>query len=98
MPRQFLQPGSIAVDRHDNVYVTDGSTGLVQQFTSAGKLLAAWGAARGAGAVQFGIPRGVAVDAKGNIYVTSVDSNGAIFINGRITKLSPTGKLLAVWK
>jgi sugar lactone lactonase YvrE len=97
-PGQFLQPGSIAVDRHDNVYVTDGSTGLVQQFTSAGKLLAAWGVAAIAGAVQFGIPRGVAVDAEGNIYVASVESNGAIFINGRITKLSPTGKLLAVWK
>jgi sugar lactone lactonase YvrE len=97
-PGQFLQPGSIAVDRYDNVYVTDGSSGLVQQFTSTGKPLAAWGATGGAGTVQFGIPRGVAVDAKGNIYVASVDSNGAMFINGRITILSPTGKILDVWR
>lgn len=96
-PGQFLQPGSIAVDSKGNVYVTDGTTGLVQQFSSSGKLLAAWGAG-GASALQFGIPRGVAVDDEGNIYVASVDLNGETFINGRITKLSSTGKLLAVWK
>ena len=96
-PGQFLQPGSIAVDTHDNVYVADGSTGLVQQFSAAGNLLAVWGAG-GSGTVQFGTPRGVAVDTSGNIYVASVDLNGAEFVNGRITKLSSTGKLLAVWK
>ena len=97
-PGQFLQPGSIALDRYANVYITDGGTGLVQQFTSTGKPLTAWGAPGSTSTVQFGIPRGIAVDTKGNIYIASVDSNGAIFTNGRITKLSPTGKLLAIWK
>jgi streptogramin lyase len=96
-PGQFLQPGSIAVDTRGNVYVADGSSGLVQQFSSAGNLLAVWGAG-GSGTVQFGTPRGVAVDTAGNIYVASVDLNGAQFVNGRITKLSSTGKLLAIWK
>jgi RNA polymerase sigma factor (sigma-70 family) len=96
-PGQFLQPGSIAVDSKSNVFVTDGSSGLVQEFSSSGKLLAAWGAG-GPRALQFGIPRGVAVDGESNIYVASVDLNGETFVNGRITKFSPSGELLAVWK
>jgi len=96
-PGQFLQPGSIAIDSKGNIYVTDGSTRLVQQFSSSGKLLAAWGAG-GTSALQFGIPRGVAVDDEGNIYVASVDLNGETFVNGRITKLSSSGELLAMWK
>ena len=96
-PGQFLQPGSIAIDSKGNVFVTDGRTGLVQEFSSSGKLLAAWGA-EGAGALQFGIPRGVAVDDEGNIYVASVDLHGETFVNGRITKFSASGELLAVWK
>jgi hypothetical protein len=96
-PGQFLQPGSIAVDSKSNVFVTDGSSGLVQEFSSSGKLLAAWGAG-GPSALQFGIPRGVAVDGESNIYVASVDLNGETFVNGRITKFSPSGELLAVWK
>ena len=96
-PGQFLQPGSIAIDSKGDVFVTDGSTGLVQEFSSSGKLLAAWGTG-GASALQFGIPRGVAVDDEGNIYVASVDLHGETFVNGRITKLSASGELLAVWK
>ena len=96
-PGQFLQLGAVALDPQGNVYTTDGSSGLVQKFSPVGKLLGSWGTT-GAGTVQFGVPRGVAVDAQGNIYVSSANDTGATFTNGRITVLSPTGKLLAVWK
>jgi len=96
-PGQFLAPGAIAVDTQGNVYVTDGTTGLVQKFSPTGKLLTAWGT-NIPGSVQFGIPRGIAVDAQGNIYVSSADSDGSTFTNGRITVLSPSSKVLAIWK
>ncbi len=94
---QFLQIGAVALDAQGNVYTTDGSSGLVQEFSSIGKLLGTWGTA-GVGSVQFGVPRGVAVDAQGNLYVSSATATGATFTNGRITVLSPTGKVLAIWR
>ena len=96
-PGQFLQLGAIALDSHNNIYTTDADTGLVQKFSSAGKLLEAWGA-NIPGTMQFGVPRGIAVDTLGNIYVSSADSNGTTLTNGRITILSPTGKLVAIWR
>ena len=67
----------------------------MQKFSPTGILLAEWGNTQ---ALQFYIPRGVAVSAQGTIYVSSVSSEGERFTNGRITQLSPTGKVLAVWK
>ncbi len=94
-PGQFRTPGAIAVDGQGDVYVTDGSAGRVQKFSPTGILLAEWGNTQ---ALQFNIPRGVAVSAQGTIYVSSANSDGERFTNGRITQLSPTGKVLAIWK
>lgn len=94
-PGQFRTPGAIAVDGQGDVYVTDGSAGRVQKFSPTGTLLAEWGNTQ---ALQFNIPRGVAVSAQGTIYVSSANYDGERFTNCRITQLSPTGKVLAVWK
>jgi uncharacterized protein (TIGR03663 family) len=51
--------------------------------------VAVWGQ-KGTGAGQFNEPRGLAVDASGNVYV--VDSK-----NNRIQKLAPDGKPLLAW-
>ena len=58
-----------------HVYVTDATTGHVQQFSATGMFLRGWGA-DAADTVQFGIPRGVAADAQGNVYVSSASSGG----------------------
>jgi hypothetical protein len=92
-----LNPGAIAIDRQQHVYITDGETGLVQKFSSDGQFLRAW-STDAAGTVQFGIPRGVAADAENNVYVSSVDLSGDTFTNGRVTKLSSLWEVLAVWK
>lgn len=77
--------------------MTDATTGNVQQFSATGMFLRGWGAGA-ADLVQFGIPRGVAADAQGNVYVSSASLAGEQFTNSRITKLSPLGKVLAVWQ
>ncbi len=50
---------------------------------------AVWGKA-GSGRGEFNEPRGVAVDAQGNLYVADTKNN-------RIQKLSPMGESLAMW-
>ena len=62
-----------------------------QKFTTEGTLLAQWGSF-GSGDGQFNDPRGVAVDAAGNIYV--VDS-----VNQRVQKFGylPTPAKRTTW-
>ena len=84
----------LALDATGNIYVTEPhpfSTGSdrIQKFSPAGEPLARWGGS-GAGPGQFSQPTGLAVDAKGNVFV--VDSG-----NQRIQELSSTGQYVAQW-
>lgn len=76
---QFVNPQYIAVDSGGTLYVADGGTGLnrIRTITPAGVVSTLAGSATsgyldGSGeTAQFGIPRGIAVDAPGTaIYVT----------------------------
>ncbi len=87
---QFNSPRAVAVDATGNVYVADGINNKIRKITPAGEVstLAGSGAsgfADGDGAnAKFYFPKGIALDASGNIYV-------ADDINHRIRKITPTG-------
>ena len=86
----FQNPDSVAVDASGIVYVADNGNHRIRKITPAGVVttLAGSGSAAftdGAGtSASFNVPRGVAVDASGLVYVA--DTN-----NHRIRKVSATG-------
>lgn len=64
-------PVGIAIDNHDNVYVTDSSNNRVQKFNSNGIFIRKWGNFGGE-LGNFFSPQGIACGANGEVYV--VDS------------------------
>ncbi|MBE9586220.1 IPT/TIG domain-containing protein [Mucilaginibacter sp. JRF] len=75
----------IAVDSHDNVYVTNTTDGTVNKITPAGVVskLQANGAD-----VHFSFPNGIYIDGQDNIYVA--DQNAS-----QIRKITPSGQNVA---
>jgi len=72
----FYNPNGLAVDANYNVYVADTSNNTVRKITSAGVVTTiagyagSYGSADGTGtAALFYYPRGIAVDASGNVWV-----------------------------
>ncbi|MGA1869868.1 MAG: 6-bladed beta-propeller [bacterium] len=98
---QFASPSAIAIDESGNVYVGDHrlkydpSLGTnvderrIQKFTSDGKFITTWGS-EGSDNGQFKLPRGIALDDKGNVYVIDWSSNC-------IQKFTSEGKFITRW-
>ena len=92
---QFNSPRAVAVDATGNVYVADGINNKIRKITPAGEVSTlagsgAYGFADGDGAnAKFYFPKGIAVDASGNLYV-------ADDINHRIRKITPTGTVTTI--
>jgi len=91
----FYFPTSLAIDANDNIYVADYGNNMIRKITPgavvttvSGKLNK--GSANGVALdATFNAPRGVAVDASGNIYVT--DSG-----NGVVRKIAPGGEVSTI--
>jgi DNA-binding beta-propeller fold protein YncE len=82
---EFNKPRSLAVDAHDNLFVTD-ITGRVQKFSSNGVFLLSWQMPQ----TDLGKPKGMCRDREGNILLVEPHYQ-------RVNVFSPEGKLLAQW-
>lgn len=87
---KFAGPAGLAIDKQGNLYVSDSDNHAIRKITPAGVVTTLAGNGSpgfedGAGAqAQFMFPRGLAVDAAGNVFV-------ADHYNYRIRKITPNG-------
>lgn len=79
------KPRSIAVDHHDNVYVSD-LTARIQKLSPDGKVLLAWQMPQ----TTRGKPKGMGCDHDGNIIVVEPHYK-------RVNHFTPAGQLVAQW-
>ena len=74
-PGEFKSPAGVAIDKNDNVYVTEIGNDRVQVFDKDGKFLTMWGK-KGSGNGEFGNLHGIIVDkATGFVYVADTANN-----------------------
>ena len=84
-PESLRLANDIAFDTtNDFVWVIHGEHSQLKRYNADTGVLEATVGSQGDGAGQFDSPRGLAVDATGNVYVADTDNN-------RVQKLSPTG-------
>ncbi len=77
---QFDDPQGVAVEANGNVYVADTYNEAIRKITPAGVVTTlaggTYGSTDGTGsAARFYYPQGVAVDAKGNVYVADTNNH-----------------------
>jgi len=88
---QIGMPKGITLDAKGNLYATDIKNHRIYKLTPKGEVSTLAGSTQGfadgrGSAAQFHSPCGIALDAKGNLYVTDRD-------NHRIRKLTPEGEV-----
>ncbi|MBM3772775.1 MAG: 6-bladed beta-propeller [Acidimicrobiia bacterium] len=66
----FYEPTDVAFDAQGNIFISDGyQNSVVHKFDKDGHIVKMAGGARGSAPGQFSTPHGIAVDAKGLVYV-----------------------------
>jgi len=86
----FHYPTNLALGPSGEFYVADGyGNARVHRFAPDGRLLQSWGEP-GSGPSQFQVPHGIAVDAKGTVYVADRE-------NSRIQLFTAEGVYLGEW-
>ena len=89
--KTFDRPTDIAWAPSGDFYVSDGyGNSRVVKFSKDGRYLMAWGR-RGTGPGEFNLPHSVAVDSKGQVYVSDRENN-------RIQVFDGNGKFIREWK
>ena len=90
---KFEDPDGIAVDQQGNVFVSDRTNNTIRRITPAGVVTTIAGKAGVSGSTdgpgadaRFNYPRGLAVDAAGNIFVSER-------LNHTIRKITPSGQV-----
>jgi streptogramin lyase/4-amino-4-deoxy-L-arabinose transferase-like glycosyltransferase len=83
---EFQQPSAVAVNAQDEILVLDSALGWVSRFSRDRRFLGRL--AGPAAGVEFFGPRGLALDAAGNLYIANTG-------RGQVVKLNPAGRFLA---
>ena len=86
----FHYPTNLALSPAGEIYVADGyGNARIHKFAPDGQLLFSWGEP-GAGAGQFHVPHGIAVDRQGTVFVAARE-------NSRLQLFNPDGGFLTEW-
>ena len=86
---QFLCPGGLALDRDENIYVSDQSINKIVMFDKDGGFLGKWGESGDADG-QLNRPSGIAFDKDDNLYISDT-------LNNRVQQFSKDGKFISIW-
>jgi DNA-binding beta-propeller fold protein YncE len=93
---QFLTPWSVGVSSTGNVWVSDGAFGTgssrLQEFTEEGVFVKTVGK-EGSGNGELSVPKGLAVDSSGNVWVADTLNNRVQEFNSEGTFLQKFGTL-----
>ncbi len=88
-PDHISNPGALAVDDQDNLYVANNNHILV--INSDGDFIRQFGAGTVGGlGGEFNLISGIAVDGEGNVFVSEANGN-------RVQKFAPNGDFLMAW-
>ena len=87
----FNLPTDVAVLPNGSFYVSDGyENSRIVKFSADGHYQFEWGK-KGSGPGEFDLPHGIALDARGRVYVADRS-------NARVQVFSPSGKFIQQWK
>lgn len=84
-PGDFSSPTNVAVDKDENLFVTDTMNDRVEEFDADGVFIRAFGK-NGDGPGDFARPKGIAVDCDGHVWVADAMLN-------RLQVFTPEGEL-----